>query len=175
MIFFCKFKRIQYFIVPQNKYIIIYRKNIISAGTYSANEKPVMSGTLGIERNINLSEPNSVVNSNTDSPCSTSRLQNVYQVPAKVIALNQMSISLCSSAESPKKSWVWQYAERRGDKAYCNLCQVYEKNELSCRGGTTGALGRHLKHMHNVSGSSMTIKTETVRYISIALKFCFTI
>jgi len=50
-----------------------------------------------------------------------------------------------------KKSWVWDYAKRKGDKAYCELCDDDEKNEYSCVGGTTGSLIRHLKIMHKVN------------------------
>lgn len=49
-----------------------------------------------------------------------------------------------------KRSWVWEYAKRKGDKAYCELCDEDENNEYSCVGGTTGSLIRHLKIMYKV-------------------------
>lgn len=49
-----------------------------------------------------------------------------------------------------KRSWVWEYAKRKGDKAYCELCDEDENNEYSCVGGTTGYLIRHLKIMHKI-------------------------
>lgn len=49
------------------------------------------------------------------------------------------------------KSWVWKYAQREGDKAYCNLCMDEVNNEFSCRGGSTGSLMRHLLGVHGVS------------------------
>ncbi|XP_025204441.1 zinc finger BED domain-containing protein 1-like [Melanaphis sacchari] len=48
------------------------------------------------------------------------------------------------------KSWVWLYAKRQGDKAYCDLCTENENNEFCCIGGTTGSLGRHLKTIHGI-------------------------
>ncbi|XP_060859967.1 E3 SUMO-protein ligase ZBED1-like [Metopolophium dirhodum] len=48
------------------------------------------------------------------------------------------------------KSWVWLYAKRHGDKAYCDLCTENENNEFCCIGGTTGSLGRHLKTIHSI-------------------------
>ncbi|KAL4132406.1 hypothetical protein QTP88_009560 [Uroleucon formosanum] len=49
-----------------------------------------------------------------------------------------------------KRSWVWEYAKRKGDKAYCQLCDEDENNEYSCVGGTTGSIIRHLKIIHKV-------------------------
>lgn len=49
-----------------------------------------------------------------------------------------------------KRSWVWEYAKRKGDKAYCQLCDEDKNNEYSCVGGTTGSIIRHLKIMHKV-------------------------
>ena len=46
---------------------------------------------------------------------------------------------------SKVKSWVWNYAKRVGDKAYCDLCEENSNNEFSCVGGTTGSVLRHLK------------------------------
>lgn len=47
-----------------------------------------------------------------------------------------------------KRSWVWQYATRIGDTAFCTLCNDRVNNEFSCRGGTTGSIGKHLKVVH---------------------------
>lgn len=47
-----------------------------------------------------------------------------------------------------RRSWVWEYAKQKGDKAYCELCDEDENNEYSCVGGTTGSIIRHLKIMH---------------------------
>lgn len=49
-----------------------------------------------------------------------------------------------------RRSWVWQYANRRGNKAYCSLCSEDENNEFCCNGSTTGSLGRHLMTIHNI-------------------------
>jgi len=48
------------------------------------------------------------------------------------------------------KSWVWQYAEKRDNKAFCNLCSDDTNNELSCVGGSTGAISNHLQKIHNL-------------------------
>lgn len=53
-----------------------------------------------------------------------------------------------------RKSWVWQYAYRKGDKAYCELCDEKEDNEFACSGGTTGSLGRHLKLTHSIDSGA---------------------
>jgi len=37
-----------------------------------------------------------------------------------------------------RKSWVWDYAKRDGDRAFCDLCDGESNNEYSCVGGTTG-------------------------------------
>jgi len=52
------------------------------------------------------------------------------------------------------RSWVWQYARRIEDKAYCNLCDQDECNEFACPGGTSGSLGRHLSGMHGLNSES---------------------
>lgn len=59
-----------------------------------------------------------------------------------------------------RKSWVWQYATRKGDKAYCELCHDTDDNEFSCTGGTTGSLGRHLMTIHGVHKESDTASRE---------------
>ena len=51
---------------------------------------------------------------------------------------------------SQRKSWVWQYAKRDGDKAFCMMCDEEYNNEFSCAGGTTGAISRHLEIIHNL-------------------------
>jgi len=43
------------------------------------------------------------------------------------------------------KSWVWQYAKKMDNKAYCNICSDDVYNELSCVGGSTGAISNHLQ------------------------------
>lgn len=48
------------------------------------------------------------------------------------------------------KSWVWQYAEKRDNKAYCNMCSDDINTELSCHGGSTGAIGNHLQMIHDL-------------------------
>jgi hypothetical protein len=48
------------------------------------------------------------------------------------------------------KSWVWVYAKRVGNKAYCDLCEPNSNNGLSCVGGTTGSIIQHLKLIHNI-------------------------
>jgi len=50
-----------------------------------------------------------------------------------------------------QRSWVWEYAKRKGDKAFCELCDEHENNAFSCVGGTTGSLIRHLKIKHQVN------------------------
>lgn len=40
-----------------------------------------------------------------------------------------------------RKSWVWDYAKREKDRAYCDLCDD-DQNEFSCVGGTTGPLNK---------------------------------
>jgi len=52
------------------------------------------------------------------------------------------------------RSWVWQYAKRIEDKAYCNLCNEEETNVFACPGGTTGSLGRHLSGTHGLNSES---------------------
>jgi len=49
-----------------------------------------------------------------------------------------------------RKSWVWQYANRVENKAYCSLCSENKNNEFCCNGGSTGSLGRHLATIHNI-------------------------
>ncbi|KMQ91592.1 zinc finger bed domain-containing protein 1-like protein [Lasius niger] len=48
------------------------------------------------------------------------------------------------------KSWVWQYAKKRDNKAYCNICSDDVNNELSCLGGSTGAIGNYLQKIHGL-------------------------
>jgi hypothetical protein len=57
--------------------------------------------------------------------------------------------NLTISKMSQRKSWVWQYA-KRGDKAFCMMCDEQYNNEFSCAGGTTGAISRHLQTIHNL-------------------------
>jgi len=65
------------------------------------------------------------------------------------------------------KSWVWNYAKRIGDKAYCDLCEENSNNEFSCVGGTTGSVLRHLKNIHNISHQQESNKTQRcVLYMS---------
>lgn len=47
-------------------------------------------------------------------------------------------------------SWVWQYANRVGNKAHCSLCSENENNVFCCNGGPTGSLGRHLGIIHSI-------------------------
>lgn len=61
------------------------------------------------------------------------------------------------------KSWVWQYANRVENKAYCNLCSENENNEFCCNGGSTGSLGRHLATIHNIRPISNNSKSK--RYV----------
>jgi len=61
---------------------------------------------------------------------------------------------------SKVKSWVWNYAKRVGDKAYCDLCEENSNNEFSCVGGTTGSVLRHLKNIHNISNQQESNKTQ---------------
>ncbi|KAE9522908.1 hypothetical protein AGLY_016719, partial [Aphis glycines] len=60
-----------------------------------------------------------------------------------------------------KKSWVWDYAKRKLDKAYCELCDEDENNEYSCVGGTTGSLIRHLKIMRKVNQQAINSLQDT--------------
>ncbi|KAL5233439.1 hypothetical protein ACI65C_000849 [Semiaphis heraclei] len=59
------------------------------------------------------------------------------------------------------KSWVWNYAKRVGDKAYCDLCEENSNNEFSCVGGTTGSVLRHLKNIHNICISNQQESNKT--------------
>jgi hypothetical protein len=43
-----------------------------------------------------------------------------------------------------RKSLVWQYTNRQGNKVYCSLCSDSENNEFCCNDGTRGSVGRHL-------------------------------
>jgi len=65
-----------------------------------------------------------------------------------------------------KRSWVWDYAKRRGDKAFCELCDEEENNEYSCVGGTT-ALIRYLniKHTINQPGKLTSRRSRYVNYL----------
>jgi len=38
-----------------------------------------------------------------------------------------------------RKSWVWDYAKRERDRAFCDLCDSESNNEYSCVGDTTGS------------------------------------
>ncbi|XP_025201856.1 zinc finger BED domain-containing protein 1-like [Melanaphis sacchari] len=58
------------------------------------------------------------------------------------------------------KSWVWQYAKRIENKAYCNLCDEDDNNEFSCPGGTTGSLGRHLTTIHGLMVNAVVNKEQ---------------
>lgn len=66
-----------------------------------------------------------------------------------------------------KRSWVWDYAKRRGDKAFCELCDEEENNEYSCIGGTTGSLIRHLNIKHNINqpGKLTSRRSRYVNYL----------
>jgi len=48
------------------------------------------------------------------------------------------------------KSWVWQYAKKMDNKTYCNICSDDVNNELSCVGGSTGAINNHLQKIHGL-------------------------
>lgn len=50
-----------------------------------------------------------------------------------------------------KNSWVWKYAKKEGNVAYCLLCDEHENNEFVCNGGTTGSIGRHLMSIHSMN------------------------
>lgn len=64
---------------------------------------------------------------------------------------------------SNRRCWVWQYANRVENKAYCNLCSENENNEFCCNGGSTGSLGRHLATIHNIQPLSNNSKSK--RYV----------
>jgi len=70
-------------------------------------------------------------------------------------------VSLIYKMSNKYKSWVWLYAKRQGDKAYCDLCTENENNEFCCIGGSTGSLGRHLKTIHGIK----PLTTVTRRYV----------
>ena len=65
-----------------------------------------------------------------------------------------------------KRSWVWQYAKRKGNTAFCELCDEGENNEYSCVGGTTGSLIRHLKIKHSINQSVKSTSRRS-RYVLI--------
>lgn len=52
------------------------------------------------------------------------------------------------------RSWVWQYADREGEVAYCKLCDENQNNSFSCPGGSTGSIGRHLMSIHSMDSKS---------------------
>jgi len=58
------------------------------------------------------------------------------------------------------KSWVWKYAKRIENKAYCNLCDEDDNNEFSCPGSTTGSLGRHLTTIHGLMVNAVINKEQ---------------
>ncbi|XP_060870194.1 uncharacterized protein LOC132944730 [Metopolophium dirhodum] len=49
-----------------------------------------------------------------------------------------------------RKSWVWDYAKREGDRAFCDLCDSESDSEYSSVGSTTGSLIRHLQNFHSI-------------------------
>ena len=51
-------------------------------------------------------------------------------------------------ATTKSKSLVWKHFERFGEKAKCSLC--ISGNILSCSGGSTSALRKHLFFVHNI-------------------------
>jgi hypothetical protein len=57
-----------------------------------------------------------------------------------------------------RKSWVWDYAKREGDRAFCDLCDSENNNEYSCVGGTTGSLIRHLQNCHGIKAPEESIQ-----------------
>jgi len=66
-----------------------------------------------------------------------------------------------------RKSWVWRYANRIGNKAYCSLCSENENNEFCCNGGSTESLGRHLAIINRTQPISNNSKSK--RYVHIVL------
>ncbi|KAF9412010.1 hypothetical protein HW555_009365 [Spodoptera exigua] len=61
-----------------------------------------------------------------------------------------------------KLSSVWQYYSRSSDKNYaqCKLC----KNVLSCGGGTTSSLRKHLSSKHDIKSDD---KREVYQFIEV--------
>jgi hypothetical protein len=57
-----------------------------------------------------------------------------------------------------RKSWVWDYVKREGDRAVSDLCDGEGNNEYSCVGGTTGSLIRHLENVHGIKPSQESIE-----------------
>ena len=51
-------------------------------------------------------------------------------------------------ATTKSKSLVWKHFERFGEKAKCSQC--ISGNILSCSGGSTSALRKHLFSVHNI-------------------------
>jgi len=71
-----------------------------------------------------------------------------------------------------KSSWVWQYAKKKGNVAYCLLCDENENNEFLFAmedGGTTGSIGRHLMAIHSMMSNEVREKRRWIYIIIIII------
>lgn len=57
-----------------------------------------------------------------------------------------------------RKSWIWDFAKREGDRAFCDLCDGENNNEYFCVGGTTRSLIRHLQNVHGIAPPDESIR-----------------
>lgn len=44
--------------------------------------------------------------------------------------------------------------KKKGNIAFCLICDENENNEFVCNRGTTGSIGRHLMAIHSMSSST---------------------
>ena len=55
-------------------------------------------------------------------------------------------------ADDKKRSWVWSYFEKEGDKCKCILCSTF----VSFKGYSTGTMTRHLNSVHKKFSEAQT-------------------
>ena len=74
-------------------------------------------------------------------------------------AQSSAKIDSFKMADDKKKSWVWNYFEKEGDKCKCVLCSSY----VSLKGYSTGTMTRHLNSVHKKFSEAQTsdIKSKT--------------
>ncbi|KAL5246430.1 hypothetical protein ACI65C_013838 [Semiaphis heraclei] len=73
-----------------------------------------------------------------------------------------------------RKSWVWDFAKREGDRAFCDLCDGESNNEYSCVGGTTGSLIRHLQNFHGIAPPDESVRKRLWKYYELYNKRTWT-
>ena len=59
------------------------------------------------------------------------------------------------SEQDKKRSWVWDFFEKDGDKCKCTLCGSY----VSFKGFSTGTMTRHLNGVHKKFSSAQNTES----------------